>query len=78
MSKPAWLQVVHGGNLANQLRGVRVPITDLDKGFDLPHLVHPESTVDLMVDGVGSRVKMAAWGSARAVRNCLRGTPAPS
>jgi hypothetical protein len=30
---PAWLQVVHGGNVSNRVKGVRVPVTSLTEAF---------------------------------------------
>jgi hypothetical protein len=45
-AKDLWIQVVHGGNLANQVRGVRAPIARID-GDTLP----PTLAAQLLDDG---------------------------
>lgn len=76
-----WIQIVHGGNLANQIRGMRAPISSLDRSSLLPALLTNlgnESFIDLFMDNslglVGrysgslfrfARTKLRDWNNAR-------------
>lgn len=40
--EPGWLQVIHGANVENAVRGVRCPIQDLGKRFDV--IVRPSAS----------------------------------
>ena len=54
---PGWLQVVHGGNLANRVRGIRKPVADLRNRFALDPalLTSSEGGIEFAFDAVRTR-----------------------
>ncbi len=56
--EPGWLQVVHGGNLANRQRGVREPVSSLRGRFALDDalLAGKESAMGLALDAIRTRI----------------------
>lgn len=49
-SPPMWLQVVHGSNVANEVRGVRARPSILEIRFDVRADLEPVSTMGLRID----------------------------
>lgn len=49
-SHPMWLQVVHGGNVANEARGVRADPTGVYSRFDVNAQLEPVTRTALRVD----------------------------
>lgn len=66
---PAWLQVVHGANLANQVSGIRYPIREILKDFAIrPADLH--SSLRLYLDEIQVSASRAA-SVPRKLRNLL-------
>lgn len=65
-SRPAWLQVIHGGNLANQVRGFRVPGRGPAHAFSVPagYLCDDESLIAVAADQMATGARFVA-GSLR-------------
>ena len=68
--EPGWLQVVHGGNLANRRRGIRTPTRQLQGrfGFDQDFELAPEAQFEVLVDSARTRLIEGArslWHRAR-------------
>lgn len=61
-SPAAWLQVVHGGNVLNRVRGVRVPRNRLRGAFSVADdsLYQPEPVLSLALGIPGSYLRLAA------------------
>jgi hypothetical protein len=66
--EPGWLQVIHGGNAENFVRGSRRPIGELAQRFDvaLPEAVGDETSAGIYLDR--ARV-LAASTSTRLIRS---------
>lgn len=67
-SNPMWLQVVHGGNVSNIVRGKRVPISAFNDGFDYLEEISrstKESNLNLFIDRY-------FFGSIRYIRDKFR------
>ncbi len=60
--EPGWLQVVHGGNLANRRRGIRVPASALQSRFGLDEglLAIKENRLEFLMDVARSGLIEAA------------------
>jgi hypothetical protein len=67
---PGWVQVIHGGNIANRARGVRRPMSDLSDHFSLDcrELARSESRVGLGLDLVRTVVRDSAMRAIRSLR----------
>jgi Putative rhamnosyl transferase len=69
--RDAWLQLVHGGNVANQVRGVRADPRSIDGGTmptALSSRLRPAHRLDLLLDnsvGLLNRYVRSAWRRAR-------------
>lgn len=63
-SAPMWLQLIHGGNVANAARGIRTSAATLER-----FAVHAEATDDGMrMDRIGSAVRLGARVARRPHR----------
>lgn len=78
--RPSWLQVVHGGNLANRPRGVRCPMASLDACFAVEHadLAAAEGAWALRLDALRTGTYMMVTDALRWVKRSLVGKRAPS
>lgn len=70
--RPSWVQVIHGDNRANHVRGVRRSIRELTPGFDIEHklLTERESPLLLGLDRARTAVRAGtsrAWLAARSL-----------
>lgn len=72
--QPGWLQVVHGGNLENRLRGVRCSMRELDGRFGVEHaqLAAAEGAVSLGLDRLRTGAVYAVTESLRAVKRSAK------
>ena len=75
--KPGWLQVVHGGNLANRARGIRAPVATLKGRFHLPEtlLSTKESAWEILSDQLKTGLTQSARRGWRILRNTRRLLP---
>jgi hypothetical protein len=73
-SSPQWLQVVHGGNLDNTIRGLRVPQRTLRHSFE--HLMAdglpPESRADFATGAARSAATLVAHAGRKASKKVIR------
>ncbi|MGW1809122.1 glycosyltransferase [Streptomyces sp. NPDC002078] len=60
--RPAWLQVVHGGNLANRTRGIRTPSQKPTRLFSVPewYLAENDSFAAMAADQFSSGIRFVA------------------
>jgi hypothetical protein len=67
---PGWVQVIHGGNIANRPRGVRRPMSDLSDRFslDCAELARSERRVSIGLDMVRTIIRDGAMRAVRSVR----------
>lgn len=72
--RPFWVQVVHGGNLENRVRGVRVPLTALGNDFalDVHQIAMAENLASVKINAFGSALREAAFGVVRWARQLVR------
>lgn len=72
--EPAWVQVVHGGNLENQVRGVRHAMSELGQRFDIEHkaLAANENALEMRWDQARTGLKAAVLGALRAVWHAVK------
>lgn len=66
--KPMWLQLVHGGNVSNRVRGVRVKLNQYNKDFHYIKTIskgHNESDFEIRFDNY-------VLGSYRSLRDLVR------
>lgn len=61
--EPSWIQVIHGGNLENRARGVRRPIADIARDFDIrdESLPKREEPVEYFLDKAISLLRTSAY-----------------
>ena len=61
--EPAWIQVIHGGNLENRARGVRCPIADIARDFDIrvESLSMREQPLEYYLDKAVSLLRTSAY-----------------
>ena len=73
--RDGWIQIIHGGNLANQVRGVRVPFASINLRT-LPTLlansIERESVVDLLFDNSLGLFRRYTGSAFRFARTKLR------
>ncbi|MDA8383618.1 MAG: glycosyltransferase [Betaproteobacteria bacterium] len=67
---PGWLQVVHGGNIANRARGVRAAVKELKGRFALSDemIERQENAVMLRLDAMRTRAIEGARRARRRIR----------
>jgi hypothetical protein len=73
--RDGWIQIVHGRNLANQIRGIRAPISSLDRSSLPPALLVDlvsESFIDLCMDNSFGLIRRYSGSLFRFVRTKLR------
>ncbi len=68
--RPSWIQVIHGGNLENRLRGVRRPIQELSDRFDIDYseAADRENRLLRSLDTIRSTLHMRAIGAWQAMK----------
>ncbi len=68
--EPSWLQVIHGGNLENYLRGSRQRIDELQRHFavKVPDGVRRESGVEIGLDRVRTFATSTATRAVRSIK----------
>jgi hypothetical protein len=73
-TQPAWIQVVHGANLSNKVRGIRQPITKVVGTFelDIRRLQSAEKAWQVRLDTVATAVKMGLRRAAHGTRSWVR------
>lgn len=61
--EPAWIQVIHGGNLENRPRGVRCPIAGIAKNFDIraESLPTRDQSLEYYLDKAVSLLRTSAY-----------------
>lgn len=67
---PAWIQVIHGGNVANRPRGIRTPMARLSNDFVIERekLAQSESRVGLRLDVLRTTIRDRLRRTIRAPR----------
>ena len=61
--EPSWIQVIHGGNLENRARGVRRPIAEIARDFDIrtESLPKREQPLEYYLDKAVSLLRTSAY-----------------
>jgi hypothetical protein len=80
-SEAAWVQVLHGGNVSNKLRGRRIPQRNIPAGFEtIPALAHLstndrpwEIAIENATIGVSRSIRDLALHTYRQTRRLTRG-----
>ena len=72
--KPSWVQVIHGGNVANRQRGIRQSIAGLSESFAIEDksLLRREGRFELGLDVLRSTIKTGINNAVRAARDYWR------
>jgi hypothetical protein len=67
-AEPSWVQVIHGGNVANRERGVRTPMSALGEEFAIRGVRPSESRVELGLDIVRSAIRDRVMRAVQGLR----------